>query len=315
MIRIWLLYTLLLLLTQVLSLSYVKILSYDKFVEMVTARARDGKSPGRLVSWRLDSESLHAVEHLQQEISSGSWSMSGCSDEQLELQCKAPRTKPHPNLPLTAAERNALLQRPSPEVVRANIQSATRGELSEVCELVERVIDNVHNLDALRDDELAVMASNFHNATTGWVLSSQDLEIDFQEWPTDMLLPEDEARALMASFLHVLTNAEYRDRGEQEIFDWYEREVKPEEVCVTCHADVMEVVERFLYDVAELNKEVLLSESAWIERYEWHVAKLRASFYARARGIPGDPIDGSIASIEEIVSAAEELVDQKVRIN
>ncbi len=171
-----------LLLCPALALESVRILDLAEYNRRQSSRVEQGLHLLELVQIKPDLESLQHIRIQLERLADLSLPVTpflypchSC----LPDQCKAHQVRPYPLLPLAVSYRDAMLGRPPLEVARANIEAATEGELSTVGELVTRVIGSLDHLHALRDDELTVLASNFHTSKTGWVLGVQSLAMDY----------------------------------------------------------------------------------------------------------------------------------------
>lgn len=152
-----------------------------------------------------------------------------------------------PLFPLDEASRNKVLGRPPPEVVAENIRIATKGKVKTVYELVGWVNSYLfrlynarqnlaagegHENEALKsynlglliphgDDVLTLLASNFHQPTAGLVVRWGCGPVLYPAqggfWPEDMLVSQDEQRALAAGALFALGDEEYMARRDHEL--------------------------------------------------------------------------------------------------
>ncbi|KAH8799711.1 hypothetical protein F5884DRAFT_863321 [Xylogone sp. PMI_703] len=95
---------------------------------------------------------------------------------------------------LTNEERNIVLDRPSPEVLRTRIQLASRGKLSTVDELVSKARANIGSLS---EDELELLANNFNENISEFMNSYNDAPGALEA--KEVLLSHDEKKALTAA--------------------------------------------------------------------------------------------------------------------
>jgi len=184
---------------------FVKRLAYQYNGEMI--------QPEHVAKFKSDSRSR---EHLQNQFDQ-------LADRSLPVirqcghfskfadQCIA---VPYRLLFLGDSDRNAMLGRPSPDIVRINIEQATHNELSTVGGLVEKVLVNLAtfgNLSILNNDKLTLLGSNFHHSKPGWFTGEKYRHLDNRPWTNDLLILEDKQRALAAGFLYVSRDPGYRE--------------------------------------------------------------------------------------------------------
>ncbi|KAM7205551.1 hypothetical protein V8F20_003135, partial [Naviculisporaceae sp. PSN 640] len=225
------------------------------------------------------------------------------------------RVNNYPLFPLDEASRNKILGRPPPEVVTENIRIATRGEVKTVTELV----DLSYNLGLLiphGDDVLTLLASNFHQPTAGFIFNfgcGRELyPAQGGLWPEDMLVSQDEQRALIAAAMFVLSDEEYITRRLHEqdtAMRQQEKKVERTKAVETCEQQMKTGTDLFRERVDALNRDILMREEDWVARYDALVASLRAELYAMA---PRETWIKVESSIEEVVAGAEEMVGEMI---
>lgn len=213
------------------------------------------------------------VEYWMKQFADSSARVSGpCGmKEDRAGVCDAP---PYPYFSLSDERRNELLLRPPPDVLRANIERATNGELATVGELVERVNANIGNLAAVSDNELTLLATNFREPEAGLVAKFRCGPRKYGVWPEDLLVSQDEQRALVAAFIYVQNDDGYfarRNATLQKLVQEHNAKFMQQ-----CKADTARGTGRFKAKVEQLDLEVILSEAEWLARYEEYVAVLRA---------------------------------------
>ena len=275
----------------VLALHMVKVITVNEFTERRASRPEDD-----IPLIKLDTETreqLHLQYFLDRLKDKSLHVVGPCNGVGVGRQCNAPR---HPLFPFPDSYRNKFLSRPPPETVRANIVQATNGKLSTVDQLVERVNANIEDLSALSDNELTVLATNFAGPEAGLIVKMICRSSDYDGWPEDILVSQDEQRALMAGFLYVFGDEGYQARQDAR------REC---EACVIFGARVEQLV-----------ADMFVSETEWLWRYNAYVAALRAELYGMTCGRPrqrediGPLFEKAISAVEEIV---DEIIDKSVR--
>lgn len=282
----------------------LQVIGIPEFVDRRLSQGEDA------VSWlRLDSESQKHVKYWRNRLLDESLQVVGpCRlPEDAAHECKAPT---FPLFPLPDYYRNALLGRPPPDIVRANIEQATKRELSSVDELIEAVNANLHNLDVLGDDSLALLATNFREPEAGLAVRVGCGPINYGEWPEDLLVSQDEQRALTAGFLYALGDPGYLGRRDAELQQYIKHHVKPRQE-EQCQADVRGGANQFRERVKQLDTEVLIPEAEWLARYNEYVAALRAELYGMVSGSK-QGWDHFTPKIEDIVSVSEDIVGEMV---
>ncbi len=298
------------LLCPALALESARILNFAEYERSQSARVEQGLHHLEPIQITLEPESqqhirigIERLADLSRPVTPFICPCRSCFPD----QCKAPPVRPYPLLPLEASYRNAMQGRPPLEVVRANIEAATEGELSTVEELVARVLGKLDQLDTLRDDELTVLVSNFRTSQTSWVLGIQSLAMDYEEWDEDFLVPQDEQRALRAVFLHVLGDAGYRERGQRAVREF--GVMLQKQLNKYVEANVQATTGKFIRRVAKLGTEVLITEEEWVARYDEYVAAMRATLHRIATSAMAQPRD-IMPSLETLVAATEDYMDQ-----
>ncbi|KAI0384012.1 hypothetical protein F5Y04DRAFT_234072 [Hypomontagnella monticulosa] len=300
----------LLLIGPALSMHMMTLISIPEFIGRRLSQPEDD-----FTIFRLNSDSLKHFQYWRNRLTDRSLQVVG--------PCRLAEDDPHvcsvapyPLFPMPDSYRNALIQRPSPDIVRANIEQATNGELSTVDELVEKANTNLENLNALSDDELTLLATNFREPKAGLALEVGCGPINYMingtGWPEDQLLSQDEQRALLAGFLYVLGDSKYLARRDEELKEYVRKHTKPREERVQeCKVSVSGGTGRFRERVEQLDAEVVISETEWLARYQEYLAALEAELYSM---VPGGPKewDSIKPEIDEILSAAEAISDRMI---
>ncbi|OIW30897.1 hypothetical protein CONLIGDRAFT_630803 [Coniochaeta ligniaria NRRL 30616] len=300
----------LLLITPTLAVHLLRIVNLDEYVER-----RRYQPPEELPVIRLDPESVEHFQFWMNRLLDRSLAIVGpCrpAGNMSSYYCSAPA---YPLFPLSDTYRNSLLLRPPPDEVRAHIEQASKGELSTVDELVAKVIANIENLDVLNDDEVALLATNFAVPEAGVTVAMGCGPFYYSGWHEDMLVPQDERRALLAAFLYAVSDEGYVARREaalEEAFRVRIEEIERESEQLKqwkeqCDAVVYRGGHLFIDKVDALDNEVLIPEAEWVARYNEYLAALRAELYgAVPRGVRG--WNQMRPSIEELVDVTEKVV-------
>lgn len=312
----------LLLLGHALAVHLMKIISIDEYVERKLSQPEDD-----FPLFAPDRADAKHIEYWNHRLTHPFLQVVGpCRPpgDPSKLVCAAP---PYPLFPLSEGDRNAVLMRPEPDVVRENIERATGGRLSTVDELVSWVNERVGDLGALSDDVVTLLSTNFAVAeagvTVGVGCGRAALEIfSYSGWHEDMLVSQDEQRAMLAGWLVAFGDPSFTARRIAALGRHLEergfREA-PRPGMEEYKASVRTGAGRFRDRVERLDAEVLLSEAEWLARYDEYLAALRAEVYGvvlRAYGGWGHmnpKLEGLIPKIENIVSITEgEVSDEMI---
>ncbi|KAI2630256.1 hypothetical protein GGS26DRAFT_558521 [Hypomontagnella submonticulosa] len=296
-----------------LAMHLMQVISVAEFVERRLSQPEDDFS-----IFRLNDESQKHIQYWRNRLTDRSLQVVGpCRlSEDDPHEC---RVAPYPLFPLPDSHRNALLQRPDPDIVLANIKQVTDGELSTVDELVEKVNANLENLNVLSDDEMTLLATNFAEPKAGLTINVGCGPINYiingTGWPEDQLVSQDEQRALLAGFLYVLGDFGYLMRRDEELKQYIHDHSKPRKKQVQeCEASVSGGTGKFRERVEQLDREVIISETEWLARYEEYLAAQRAELYGM---VPGGAAewDRMRSKIENIISIAEDMVEKTINGN
>ena len=290
-----------LLISQALAVHLMKIIDVAEYVERRVSQPEENLS-----LLRVDAKPQKAIIRQLNLLMDNSRQVVGpCHD--LDGVCDAP---PYPLFPFSDGYRNALLQRPPPDVVRANIEKATNGELSTVKELVERVNVNLRNgsLHFVSDNELTLLATNFAEPEAGFVVRVACGPAKYDVWAEDLLVSQDEQRALLAGWLYAMGDDMYlsrRNAAEQQ----HQDRLGVDSSCGDeCKSSVDVGLYRFLARVEQLDAEVVVTETEWLAWYDEYVAALRAFLWNMVPSQAYESEDIS-ASLENLISAAEDQAD------
>lgn len=302
-----------------LALAFVKAITVVEAVSLYASQSDRWLSPDDVIGFTVGPE---YIEHLK-------WQFNQLADKSLpvlqvcvnkcdlEEMCQAPQIHPHPLFPLSESTRNTLLGRPSSDVIRTQIERATNGELSTVSEIVEKLNANIRNLSAMSDDEMMLLASNFHHGKAGWTIDKDCRILDGGPWSEDLLMSQDEQRALTAGFLYVYRDQGYRDRREDAMREEILRRVierqeqaKQQDIANRKNTDV--ALHLFIERVTRLEDEAAISKEEWLAQYDEYLAALRA----RLEDIAAKKIRKSPHTIgpliEILIGAAEDVVDRVI---
>lgn len=300
--------TLLVIISQALAVHLMRVISATECVELRRYQPED-----KFRLFWLDAESRKHIQYWQKRLTDTSLPVVG--------PCRIAKSGPHECIapPLTAfpwsdSHRNKLLMRPPPDIVRANIQQASNGRLSTVEELVEIVNANLEDLSVLSDDELTLLGTNFAEPKAGLTVTVGCGPIHCDGWHEDLLVSQDEQRALAAGFLHAISDDGFFARRSaalhqamQDLGYVHDPEPADEE----CEPRLRGAEDRFIDRVERLNAEVIISETEWLARYEEYVAALRAGIYAVAAGRVRD-WEYIRQSLEYVVCAVEDIVEEMI---
>jgi len=304
-----------------LTLQFITITSFEENVEQLVYLTRGGISPDDVVSFKSDSKSREHLQNQFNQLADSSLPAIRLCDNFCKLadECIA---VPYPLLPLRDSERNALLGRPSPDIVRINIEQATRNELSTVGDLVEKVIANLENfgnLNAMSDDELTLLGSNFHHSKPGWFTGKECALFDDGPWTEDLLMSQDEQRALVAGFLYVFRDPGYRGRQVEALREEIRGFVQRRDLMFD---ELMEITKTelglFTKGMIRLDEEEVIIEEEWLARYDEYVTALRkglqslASAGAKTQNIVGPQFETLITVATTAEDAVEGMVCSRV---
>lgn len=306
-----------------LAVHLLQVMSVDEYVNRLLHYPEDD-----IPLLQLDPKSLEHIQYWINRLTDRSLAIVGpCrlpGDFNTHV-CRASAS--YPLFPLPDSYRNELLLRPPPDIVRAHIEEATNGKLSTVDELVEKVNTNFENLSVLSDDEVTLLATNFGEPTAGLTVGMGCGPPDYKGWSEDILVSQDEQRALLAGFLYAISNPGYiarqvaalekyiQDRAQHDVALRQRFQERAERAASTrvqqCSATVSKGANRFRERVLRLDAEVILSETKWLARYDEYLAALRADVYAL---VPGREQGwNTIApTLEKVVRTAEEAVDETI---
>lgn len=312
----------LLLVGHALAVHMMKIISIDEYVQRKLSQPEDD-----FPLFAPDRENAEHVEFWNHRLTHPYLQVVGpCRPpgDPSKLVCAAP---PYPLFPLSEGDRNAALKRPEPDVVRENIERATHGRMSTVDELVawvnERIGDSGDLGAALGDDVVTLLSTNFAVAEAGVTLSAgcgpAELEIfGYSGWHEDMLVSQDEQRAMLAGWLVAFGDPDFTWRRIAALDRYFEEHgftEAPRPGTEECDAGVRTGAGRFRERVERLDAEVLLPEREWLARYDEYLAVLRAELYGV---VPREKFGGwermspklarLVPKIENVVSVAEEVV-------
>ncbi|KAB5536319.1 hypothetical protein GE09DRAFT_1142161 [Coniochaeta sp. 2T2.1] len=304
--------TFLLLSPALAALHLIYLISVEEYLERRTA------GPEREIPlFGMDAEQHGHIKTWQKRLLDLSTPPVGpCRLSPWESICLPP---PYPLFPVVPDTwRNPVILRSPPDVVREYIEKATDGELSTVDELVGKALANLGDLSVLRDNEITLLATNFR-----WFKTELTFQIGCGPrwyeggWSEDLLISEDEQRALLAGFLHAIGDEGYIARQHAALQRHIQRRFEPDmrkDIVQQCKAVTQSGAALFQARVAKLDLEVLLSEEEWLARYDEYVAALRAELYAM---LPRGSWDfGSLRpALEKIISMAEDMVEERMDAN
>jgi hypothetical protein len=259
----------------------------------------------------MDDEARKHIRIWQKRLGDRSLPVVGPCRHSNDLPPPVCRAPPLTFYPWSDVERNELLWRPAPEVVRANIRTATDGALSTVFEVVQRVNDLLDDLSVFPDSVISLLITNFKMPEPGLILGWTCASVLFDGWHWDLLVSEDERRALLAGFLHAISDQRYLERRLTDLNEALLAQgfkavpgPAPEPGTHQCRAATRRGYGRFVDDMGRLAGEVLIPETEWVRRYEESQAVLRAGMYATVREMGLTWNHELTIRIEDMVAAA-----------
>ncbi|KAJ9138584.1 hypothetical protein NKR19_g7763 [Coniochaeta hoffmannii] len=302
-----LLSALLLITSSALAVHEMRTISVADFIQRRISRPDDG-----LTLLMMDDEGRQHIKIWQTRLKDKSLRVVGPC-RQSEGACLAP---PLPFFPWSVTRRNEMLMRPAPDVVRANIRAATNGTLSTVDELVARVNANLADLSVLDDDEVSLLITSFAVPQAELNVEWGCGPVHYGGWHEDLLISQDEQRALLAGFLYAWGDEGFFARRMADLDEGirslgYVPRTEPAEG-QQCEPRIRGGAYRFVDRVDRLNREAIISETEWLRRYGEHLAALRADIYATAAAGGVRDWDSLKGKAEAVVSAAEAIADQVI---
>lgn len=308
----------LLLTSPALALAFVKAITIAKSVRQASRSGR-WPSPDDVKGFTLGPKYIEHLKWQFNQLANKSLPVLQLCVSKCDLAeiCQAPQLHPYPLFPLSERARNTLLGRPSPDIVRTNIERATDGELSTISEIVEKLNANIRNLTVMSDDEMMLLASNFHHSKAAWTIDKYCRILDCGPWSEDLLISQDEQRALTAGFLYVYCDQGYRERREDALREEIRQYVKQrlEQSLTVCKKDTDVVLDLFIERVTRLEAEAVITEEEWLAQYEEYLAALRVGLQdiASFRLLESPHTIGPL--METLIATAEDVVDRVIYSN
>ena len=311
MMTAWQLWACALLIGQCMSLEYLRFIDVDDHLR-IQARLRElGLPPQQCPRRHLRLDQYGWAETRMEMLRDTSLRVDPIVLRGSWNDCTAPQVRPYPLFPLDKAYRNLMLDRPPPDIVKANIERATAGEMSTVDEVVAKAMAWLERAGSLplHDNELVLLASNFHKSSLGIILHYTMSVTDFGEWDEDFLRSQDDQRVTQYAALQLLMDREFHARGQALLrshLSFQARKKESEEYTTDINHEIWASMTRFMDKQGLLGRVIFASEDEWVRRYNHDLAVLRAELYRNFRGIStAIPEPMIIEVMEPVVDAAE----------
>ena len=168
----------------------------------------------------------------------------------------------------------------------------------------------------LSDDELTVLGSNFHSSKAGWIAGKECTLLEDGPWVEDLLVSQDEQRALAVGFLYVYRDPGYLARREEALRGELRRYAQDHHKWVAGKAmeSTKAAVDLFQQNMARLDEEGGLDEGKWLARYDEYVATLRTALHSIASLGPRSKESRAIIEprLEDVITVAEDDANEKI---